>query len=50
MRDDEIYVCPSCYKIDGQHTDDCPLAMLGAGIDDPDLREKEMLKQLFDGE
>jgi hypothetical protein len=44
----EPYICPTCYRRDGEHTFDCEQSMFGAGISDPEKRERAMLAALTD--
>jgi hypothetical protein len=44
----EPYVCPTCFRQDGDHLYDCEQRSLGAGIRDPKERERVMLAALAD--
>lgn len=43
------YQCPECRRINGEHTDDCTLKMIGAGIEDPEEQISTMRRAIFDG-
>ncbi len=44
----EYSQCPTCWKLDGEHTFDCVHSMLGTGIQDPKACEEAMIRALAD--